>query len=186
MEPAVKQLENFLSPEDCAYLIETYDSKVVSSRVVTVNQDGSQTIETHASRTSSTCFLPNGDKVIAPLRTKVGDFLKVNTNTIEAIQFLKYKKGERYVWHHDYLRGAANQRTDTILVYLNDLAETDGGATAFFHHKLKVYPKRGNAIWFKNCDAEGNLLDESLHAGEEILTDATKYALNIWVRQKAL
>jgi len=34
--------------------------------------------------------------------------------------------------------------------------------------------------------AKGKLIKESLHAGEEIKTDVTKYALNIWIRQKPL
>jgi hypothetical protein len=188
MEPPVKILENFLASEDCKYLIETYDSKVFSSRVVINTADGKSMPDTHSSRTSSTFFIPNDDKVIVELRKKVSDFLSVDSKNIEGIQFLRYRKGERYLWHHDFLKGEniTNQRTDTIIVYLNDLEETDGGATGFFHYKMKVCPKEGRGAWFKNCDANGQLIKESLHAGEEILTDITKYALNIWIRQYKL
>ena len=188
MEPPVKIIENFLSSDDCKYLIKTYDEKVFKSRVVINTSDGKSNPDTHSSRTSSTFFIPNSDKVISELRQKVAEFLKVDSKNIEGIQFLKYMKGERYLWHHDFLKGdnVTNQRTDTFIVYLNSLDITDGGATAFFHYKLKVCPKEGRAVWFKNCDENGQLINESLHAGEEILTDATKYALNIWIRQHTI
>jgi prolyl 4-hydroxylase len=186
MDEPVKIIENFLSPEDCKYLINTYDSKVFKSRVV-INDEVPHSSE-HPSRTSSTCFIPRTDRVIINLRKKVSEFLNVNPNNIEGIQFLRYKKGEKYKWHHDFLKSptVTNQRTDTILVYLNDLTEEDGGETAFFYYKKKVTPKEGRAVWFKNCDNEAKLIKESLHAGEEIKTDVTKYALNIWIRQKPL
>lgn len=188
MESPVKILENFLSPENCKYLIDTYDEKVFKSRVVINTHDGKNNADTHSSRTSSTFFIPNSDKVISELRKKVSEMLDVDVKNIEGVQFLRYMKGERYLWHHDFLKGGniTNQRTDTIIVYLNDLEETDGGATAFHHYKVKVCPKEGRAVWFKNCDDNGKLINESLHAGEEILTDITKYALNIWIRQYIL
>jgi hypothetical protein len=188
MEPPVKIIENFLSSEDCKYLIETYDDKVFKSRVVINTSDGKSAPDTHSSRTSSTFFIPNTDKVIIELRKKVSEMLNVDVRNIEGIQFLRYVKGERYLWHHDFLKAdnITNQRADTIIVYLNDLEEKDGGATGFFHYKMKVCPKEGRAAWFKNCDENGQLIKESLHAGEEILTDVTKYALNVWIRQKPL
>jgi prolyl 4-hydroxylase len=183
MDSPVKIIENFLSPEDCKYLIKTYDEKVFRSRVVTNKNDS----DTHSARTSSTFFIPNNDIVITKLREKVADILKVDIRNIEGIQFLRYMKGERYLWHHDFIQVEnVNQRTDTFIVYLNDLDEKDGGATGFFHYKMKVSPKEGRAAWFKNCDENGKLINESLHSGEEIFTDVTKYALNIWIRQHPL
>ena len=188
MEPPVRILENFLSSENCKYLIETYDDKVFKSRVVINTSDGKSNPDTHSSRTSSTFFIPNSDKVIVELRKKVSEMLNVDVRNIEGIQFLRYMKGEKYLWHHDFLKGdtITNQRADTIIVYLNDLEEIDGGATAFHHYKVKVCPKEGRAVWFKNCNTDGKLINESLHAGEEILTNITKYALNIWIRQNIL
>ncbi len=188
MDPPVKILENFLSSEHCKYLIDTYKDKVIQSKVVINTSDGKTISDTHNSRTSSTCFIPKTDTVITELRNKVANMLEVDSKNIEGIQFLKYAKNERYLWHHDFLKGenVTNQRVNTLIVYLNDLEESDGGATGFFYYKMKVTPKEGRAVWFKNCDNEGKLINESLHAGEEILTDTVKYALNIWVRQKPL
>lgn len=187
MNPPVKILENFISSEDCNYLINTYKDKAVHSKVL-VNKDGKYVSDTHASRTSSTYFIPGTDTIITNIRNKVANMLDVDSKNIEGIQFLRYAKGERYLWHHDFLKdnSVTNQRVNTIIVYLNDLEEEDGGATAFFHYKMKVTPKIGRAVWFKNCDDKFKLINESLHAGQELLTDKIKYALNIWVRQNPL
>jgi prolyl 4-hydroxylase len=171
-------IENFISEEDCDYLINTYKDKVVSSTVV----GGS----VHEARTSSTYFLPQDDKVIAKLRTKVAEYLKIPVENIEPIQFLRYKKGERYKYHHDFFKGEniGNQRVHTIIAYLNTLQPEDGGATSFWHYKQNIVPVKTNAVWFKNLNADGTGNLNSLHSGEEILKeDAVKYALNIWTRQ---
>lgn len=188
MNPPVQIIENFISPENCKYLIETYKDKVFQSKVVMVDNDGTTKSDVHKARTSSTYYIPNTDKVISELRQKVAVFLKTSINNIEGVQFLRYMKGERYLWHHDFLKGddVTNQRVDTLIIYLNDLEESDGGATSFFHYKMKVQPKEGRTAWFKNCDENAKLINESLHAGEEILTDVIKYALNIWIRQTPL
>ena len=180
----VKIIENFLSSENCNYLIQTYKDKVIRSTVIDENKIQPAS-KIDAARTSSTFYIPNTDKVIVEIRNKVSKMLMVDTRNIEGVQFLRYLKGERYLYHHDYLKDVSNQRTDTILVYLNDLVEADGGATSFFHYKMKVCPKQGRAAWFKNYE-NGKLIEESLHSGEEILSDIRKYALNIWIREKPM
>jgi prolyl 4-hydroxylase len=173
----IKVFNAFLSDEDCDHLINTYKDKVSQSLVV-----GNLP---HPSRTSSSYFLPQTDPVISQLRTKVAKVLDAPIENIEPIQFLRYRKGELYKYHHDFLKGdnITNQRVHTILVYLNTLQPEDGGATSFFHYKQKISPKKGAAVWFRNMNEEGKVIEESLHAGEEILTDTVKYALNIWTRE---
>lgn len=173
----IKVFDTFLSDQECDHLINTYKDKVKPSIVV-----GGKI---HESRTSSSYFLPQHDPVILRLRTKVAKLLNIPAENIEPIQFLRYRKGERYTYHHDYLEGDTipNQRVHTLLVYLNTLQPEDGGATSFFHYKQKISPKKATAIWFRNMNEDGKVIDESLHAGEEILTDTVKYALNIWTRE---
>lgn len=171
-------INNFISDEDCDYLIKTYNEKVFRSKVV----DG----EVHPSRTSSTFYMPNNDPVCVKLREKTAEFLKIPIDNIESLQFLRYIKGERYLYHYDYLStpNITNQRVHTILLYLNTLNEEDGGATSFWHYKKKVSPVKGMGVWFRNLNQDGSLNTQSMHAGEEILTEGTiKYAVNIWTRQ---
>ena len=172
-------IDNFISDNDCEYLINTYKDKATRSKTV----DG-----IHESRTSSTYFLSDSDKTVKSIKQKVSSYLNVPETHIETIQFLKYKKGEQYKYHNDYFRGSnvKNQRVHTILIYLNTLQAEDGGETSFYHHKLKVTPKQGMAVWFRNMTDDGKLVTNSLHSGEPIKTDTIKYALNVWTRQYSL
>jgi prolyl 4-hydroxylase len=181
----VKILDNFLSHEQCQELINCYKDKVARSTIV---DSSTQAHKPDSSRTSSTYYIPDSDQIIRGLKEKVADFLKININQIEGIQFLRYLYGEKYSYHHDYLPGnPSNQRVHTIIVYLNDLLDGAGGETSFFHYKLKVKPKEGTGVWFRNMDNNGNLVKESLHSGEPILQkNAIKYALNIWTRQNKI
>lgn len=180
MTDPVQIIEDFLTAEQCTYIINTFKDNLVPSLVIS---DGRPSYK-HSSRTSSTYFLPNADPIVSTIRQKASEFLNVPLDRFEGLQLLRYQKGERYLYHHDYLSGnPANQRVHTIIVYLNDLTEEDGGATSFFYYKQKVVPKLGRGVWFRNMDDDGKLIQESMHAGEEIKTDAVKYAINIWTRQ---
>jgi prolyl 4-hydroxylase len=113
--------------------------------------------------------------------------LEIPRENIETLQFLRYQKGEKYAYHHDFLSGdnVQNQRVFTVLIYLNTLSPHDGGATSFFHYKKKVIPAKGMAVLFRNLNEDGTKNTNSLHSGEEILSDNTvKYAINVWTRQK--
>lgn len=181
-ETPVKILDNFLSHEHCQELINRYKDKVTRSIVVDIS---TRVHKTDSSRTSSTYYIPDSDQIIRGLKEKVASFLEIDTNQIEGIQFLRYLYGEKYIYHHDYLPGnPLNQRIHTIIVYLNDLLDGEGGETSFFHYKLKVKPKEGTAVWFRNMADDGSLIQKSLHSGEPILKkDTVKYALNIWTKQ---
>ena len=176
-------IPEFITHNDCQYLIDTYKNQLQHS--YTVNST-TNTLEIHPSRTSSSFYFPGHDSVVNTIKQKTADYLNIPITYIEPLQLLRYVKGERYLYHHDYLRGdnITNQRVHTVLVYLNTLDASDGGATSFFHHSLKIQPVEGNAVWFRNADDSGNTIDTSLHSGEEMRTDAVKYAINIWTRQR--
>lgn len=171
-------IDNFISDNDCEYLINKYKDKASRSKTV----DG-----IHDSRTSSTYFLPRSDEIVKSILEKVSKYLNIPETYIEDIQFLKYQKGEQYKYHNDYFPGnnVKNQRVHTILIYLNTLEPEDGGETSFYHHKLKITPKKGMGVWFRNMTEDRKLVTESLHSGEPIKTDIVKYALNVWTRESA-
>lgn len=175
-------IQQFINSNDCQYLIDTYNAKL--QRSYTINPT-TNALEIHPSRTSSSFYLPDHDTIVQSIKLKTAQYLNIPITHIEPLQLLRYEKGERYLYHHDYIRGhnITNQRVHTVLVYLNTLDASDGGATSFLHHSLKIQPVQGNAVWFRNSDDYGNTIDTSLHSGEEIRTDAIKYAINIWTRQ---
>jgi prolyl 4-hydroxylase len=179
-EEPCKIMESFLEPEKCQYLIHTYQDRCKRSTVV--DALGRDVVD--AARTSSTYFMPNDDAVIVELRRKTAAMVGVPESHVEGLQLVRYAKGEQYKFHYDYFDAIRNnQREHTFLVYLNDFSLEDGGSTIFKEYGIKVYPKTGRCIWFRNM-IDGKLNTKSLHSGEEVLSDKIKFAVNIWIRQK--
>jgi hypothetical protein len=122
----------------------------------------------------------------------------------------------QYTLHHDhggfYGNTSMEQRPYTILVFLNDVPWEAGGMTSFPKLMtpngvlgLKVSPRKGDAIVWSNVvvvdDDDGVSNNENgssvlsaakadpdmVHAGEPpSIEGVEKYALNIWIQQKAL
>lgn len=68
---------------------------------------------------------------------------------------VRYRPGEKFTWHLDALPptpelpGKGGQRIATLLVYLTELPEGDGGATAFRDlGPLRVRPRK---VWENDC-----------------------------------
>ena len=179
-EEPCKIMEGFLEPEKCQYLIDTYKDRCKRSTVVDAN--GKDVVD--AARTSSTFFMPNDDPIIVELRRKAAAMAGVPESHVEGLQLVRYAKGEQYKFHYDYFDAIRdNQREHTFLVYLNDFDIHEGGSTIFKNYAIKVYPRKGRCIWFRDM-IDGKLNEKSLHSGEEVQCDKIKYAVNIWIRQK--
>lgn len=80
--------------------------------------------------------------------------LSIRTLTAMLLQ-VRYRPGEKFTWHLDALpptpelASNGGQRIATLLVYLTDLPEGDGGATAFRDlGPLRVRPcKVSGVLW---------------------------------------
>lgn len=176
-------IENFLQPEECSYFIDTYKNMLEPS---TIFSNGELVVTSW--RTSSSFVMFNGDDHVIALKQKVSELTGLPVPNIEGLQLLRYCHGEHFDLHHDYfIDNEPYQRIHTVLIYLNDLDGIDnGGATSFPHHRMRVYPKTGRAVWFRNASDDGvTTYPDSLHAGEPVLGEnMIKYAINIWVQNK--
>jgi prolyl 4-hydroxylase len=180
MEEPCKIMEGFLEPDKCQYLIDSFSDRCKRSTVVDAN--GKDVID--ANRTSSTYFMPSEDPVVTELRRKAAATAGVPESHVEGLQLVRYAKGEQYKFHYDYFDAIRhNQREHTFLVYLNDFEVHEGGSTIFKLYGIKVYPRTGRCVWFRDM-IDGKENAKSLHAGEEVLSDKVKYAVNIWIREK--
>ncbi len=179
-EEPCKVMEGFLSPEKCQHLIDTYQG--LCKRSTVVDNDGKDVID--GGRTSSTYFLPDDDWVVQEIRKRACKMAGVPESHCEGLQLVRYAKGEQYKYHYDYYDAISdNQRQHTFLVYLNDFEMEDGGSTMFKHYNIKVYPRTGRCVWFRNMIDE-KVNEKSLHSGEEVHSDKIKYAINVWIRCK--
>lgn len=175
----VKLLNDFVTKEECQYMIEHYAAAVTPSPMFGMLYNDTRT------SSSTVCYV--NDPVVMAITQRVADKCGMPIQNIEGVQFLRYLKGEQYKFHHDYfVCGEPYQRIHTFLVYLNDLGGTEqGGATCFYHYGLRVYPQTGRTLWFRDAHDDGTVIPESLHSGEPVLSETPKYALNIWVQDRA-
>jgi prolyl 4-hydroxylase len=96
----------------------------------------------------------------------------------EPLQILRYRPGQQYRRHFDWL-GRAQARIMTALVYLNE--DYQGGETEFAKAGLKLRGRRGDALVFRSVGPDGELDKMSEHAGLPV-TGGTNYLASRWIR----
>lgn len=190
--PNIVLLRNFLSPEECDYLIQRAQESGMKRSTV-VSSKMKQEISTD--RTSYTTNLKkNQNQIIQDIEHRASLITNNHPDTIEPLQVVRYEKGQQYKPHYDFfVPGAAGtkeaieksgQRTSTLFVYLNDLLPNEmSGHTEFPKLNLKIKPERGMAVWWQNIDKNGNLDYNTLHAGNPP-DFSTKWGANIWFRER--
>lgn len=175
-DPPIYVIDNFLSPNECKYIIQMSEKKVKTSLVVDPNSGAG--VE-HPSRTSQS-FYHGYD--IKWLISRVQRLTGLSQEYQEPTQVARYVKGQFYQSHHDALDNIGNdgQRVGTVLMYLNNVSS--GGATFFNNLNLRVQPKEGMAVVFFPAKMDGTIEQKSLHTAET--ADDLKWVSQIWLRNK--
>lgn len=99
----------------------------------------------------------------------------------EALQVLRYRPGQQYRPHLDFVRAADNQRFLTALVYLNH--DYRGGETVFPKAGVAVNGRKGDALLFRSALPDGRPDMMSEHASLPV-TSGTKYLASRWIRER--
>ncbi|KAJ9673456.1 hypothetical protein PVL29_023177 [Vitis rotundifolia] len=182
-EPRAFIYHNFLSKEECEYMISLAKPYMKKSTVVDSETGRSKDSRV---RTSSGMFLRRGrDKIIRDIEKRIADFSFIPVEHGEGLQVLHYEVGQKYDAHYDYFLDEFNtknggQRIATLLMYLSDVEE--GGETVFPAAKanfssvpwwnelsecgqkgLSVKPKMGDALLFWSMRPDATLDPSSLH-----------------------
>ncbi|KAI3420682.1 Fe2OG dioxygenase domain-containing protein [Psidium guajava] len=200
-EPRAFVYHNFLSKEECEYLIELATPHMQKSTVVDSETGKSKDSRV---RTSSGTFLARGrDKTIRDIEKRIADFTFIPVEHGEGLQILHYEVGQKYEPHFDYFLDEYNtknggQRIATLLMYLSDVEE--GGETVFPAAKenisavpwwnelsecgkegLSVKPKMGDALLFWSMRPDATLDESSLHGGCPVIK-GNKWSSTKWMR----
>ncbi|XP_076936438.1 putative prolyl 4-hydroxylase 10 isoform X2 [Bidens hawaiensis] len=200
-EPRAVIYHNFLSKEECEYLINMAKPHMVKSTVV--DSDTGKSKDSRV-RTSSGTFLARGrDKTIRTIEKRIADFTFLPVEHGEGLQVLHYEVGQKYEPHYDYFQDEFNtrnggQRMATVLMYLSDVEE--GGETVFPSAKgnisavpwwdelsdcgkegLSVKPKMGDALLFWSMKPDASLDSSSLHGGCPVIK-GNKWSSTKWIR----
>ncbi|OAY60930.1 probable prolyl 4-hydroxylase 10 [Manihot esculenta] len=200
-EPRAFIYHNFLSEEECDYLISLAKPHMQKSTVVDSETGKSKDSRV---RTSSGTFLPRGrDKKIREIEKRIADFTFIPVEQGEGLQVLHYEVGQKYEPHFDYFMDEFNtknggQRIATVLMYLSDVEE--GGETVFPSAKgnysavpwwnelsecgkggLSVKPKMGDALLFWSMKPDASVDPSSLHGGCPVIK-GNKWSATKWIR----
>jgi prolyl 4-hydroxylase len=124
---------------------------------------------------------PIEDPAIHALNRRLAAISQTSFEQGEALQVLRYRPGQKYGRHLDFVPGTDNPRVLTALVYLNE--DYGGGETAFTRVGLKVKGRTGDALIFRNAcaDLSPDLMSE--HAGLRV-TSGTKFLASRWIRDR--
>lgn len=199
-EPRAFIYHNFLSKEECEYIINLARPHMVKSTVVDSKTGQSKDSRV---RTSSGMFLRRGrDKVIRNIEKRIADYTFIPVEHGEGLQVLHYEVGQKYEPHYDYFLDEFNtknggQRIATLLMYLSDVEE--GGETVFpaatgnfsaapgwnemsecAKRGLSVKPKMGDALLFWSMRPDATLDPSSLHGGCPVIR-GNKWSSTKWM-----
>lgn len=185
--PRVVLFGNLLSPEECDAIVAAAQPQMARSRTVETQSGGE---EINDDRTSEGMFFVRGQTTeVELLEARLARLLQWPLENGEGLQVLRYRPGAEYKPHHDYFDPAepgtasivrrGGQRVGTVVIYLNEPDE--GGGTAFPEAKLRIQPRKGNAVFFSYAQPQAHTL--TLHGGDPVLR-GEKWIATKWLRER--
>ena len=175
-------LGDFMTPEECAKMIEMIDGCAKPSEVFDLD---------YASgfRTSYSGDVDPHDPFIRKISRRIDDLMGIEPEWGETIQGQRYMPGQEFQPHHDWFypdtsywefeMGRGGQRSFTAMAFLNEVAA--GGTTDFTDLGISIEPKPGVLLIWNNATPEGKPNDRTMHAGRPVL-DGVKYVITKWYR----
>jgi hypothetical protein len=191
-EPLIQSAPGLLSPQLCDALIERARSHLAPARVYNETRGGN-TLSDLRRHSAAEFGVAEMDLVTEAAKERVCALAGLPAVNAETTQVLHYKVGDYFAPHFDFWEpdGQAHvatlrdygQRAFTVLVYLND--DLEGGETEFLKLGLLHRGRKGDALVFRNVNAQGEPDRRTLHAGRPP-TRGEKWLLSIWIRDKPM
>ncbi len=178
----LRVIDNFCSREECEYLIHIARKSLTKSGVVV---DGKAILDKGRSSSHAVVFhRSHQDPKILPIMARGAMLAGVPIDHAEQIYVSRYDPGEFYHGHYDFSNDfMTSDRLCTLLIYLNDLDDTQGGATYFRDLNVAIRPKAGRAVCWTNINPDGSQHRETVHAALPTEGETTeKWVVQIWFR----
>ena len=179
-DDAVVRFAGLLSPAECNHVARTAADLLAPSLVVDPSS-GKQIA--NPIRTSDAAVIGplREDLVIRAINQRIAAISETLVGQGEALTVLRYRAGQQYRPHLDAIAKTCNERTKTVIVYLNE--GFSGGETIFPFYGLTINPKGGDAIVFRNTLANGTIDHRSRHSGEAV-RNGVKWIATRWIRER--
>jgi len=189
-EPRMTLVPSFLTKPEADHLLALAEGywapSLVGRHKVGADADGHATAEfdnmyrqddlankSSQTRTSRSCMLRAAQtSVVERIEHRLAALAGFPVSCLERLNMVRYAPGEVFGEHHD-----GRFRPTTVFVYVNDLPEGDGGETHFPQLNMRVVPRAGCAVMWRNNTLEGGEDDRLRHAALAPLT-AVKYGVN--------
>jgi len=175
-EPGVWLFQRAFSDAECEWLMLLAEPTFERSLVKMEGQDVPDPIRTSD---GSTIHWLIEDPATHAINRRLAAMTGTAVEQGEPLQILRYRPGQQYHPHFDWL-GEANRRVLTALIYLND--DYEGGETRFVKTGLTVKGHKGDLLLFRNIGRDGGLDPLSEHAGLPV-TSGVKYLASRWIRE---
>lgn len=178
--PQAMLFPSLLTHDECRYLVDSALPLLQPSVIV---DPASGLMRPHPVRTSEGAVFPwiSENPVIHAINRRIAAASGSDVHSGEPLQVLRYLPGQQYRPHVDALSETDNQRILTMLVYLNE--NYSGGETVFLATGLKVKGAVGDALLFRNADAQGRADPMAKHAGLPV-TAGEKLIASRWIHER--
>jgi len=173
-------VENFCTEDEAQHLINVARERLRRSRITI---DNKQVQDDY--RTSQTAIVYDPfvkDDVVIPLLHRAGMLLGLPAANVETVFVTRYGDNEYYKAHQDFYPGFDGDRLYTVLIYLNDLDEDQGGGTVFEKLNIGVRPRLGRAVVWTNTNPDGSHHEETTHEALPVTNGGEKWAIQLWFR----
>jgi prolyl 4-hydroxylase len=178
-QPQVTLFRGLFTAPECDYLITVADPMFMPSTVNTSN--GQQVQDPIRTSDGATIDWMIEDPAVHALNRRLAAVTGTDAAQGEALQILRYRPGQQYRPHYDFVRASANQRHLTALVWLNE--GYAGGETLFVKVGLSVKGERGDCLVFSNSLPDRSVDPLSEHAGSPV-TAGEKLLASRWIREE--
>jgi prolyl 4-hydroxylase len=184
--PRVVLFQNFLSNAECDELIRLSRDRMQASHVI--DMDSGSTRADSGRTSSGTAFIRGESPFIERIERRIEALLQWPYERGEALQILRYKVGQEYKPHYDYVDptqpGAApflargGQRVASLVMYLN--TPQDGGGTNFPDAGFEIAAHKGCALYFSYD--RPHPMTRSRHGGMPVRA-GEKWVATKWLRE---
>jgi len=181
-QTGIRVVDNFCTREEADYIVEKARANLRKSLVI---QNGKAVGDAGRTSSHSVAFSRSSqDPKVLPIIARGAMLAGVPIENAEQVYVSRYSDGEFYHGHYDFSDSfLSDHRLCTMLIYLNDLDESQGGATYFRDLNLAVKPKTGRAVIWTNMNPDGSKHLETVHAalpprGAEV----EKWVIQLWFR----
>jgi prolyl 4-hydroxylase len=182
-------IDGFLDSQECKTLIEMAIPRLAPS--TTWSQRSGRSRISDYRRSHQTFFKQGENELVSRIEQKIADITHLPVVNGEGLQVVRYLEGGYYKPHWDYFDPSlarnqvilerGGQRIVTVLMYLNTLVSS-GGETYFPEMDLRIVPKEGMAIVWRNVDDSGGVDKSTYHEAMPVQA-GEKWIMNTWLRE---